>query len=61
MASALVGIVGWVWATVHIGRRGLLRRRHGSPPRVVVRPVLFWASVVVTTTLGAVASALLHR
>ncbi|MET7921599.1 hypothetical protein ABZU45_38475, partial [Streptomyces avermitilis] len=38
-------------------RRGLLRRWHGSPPRVVVRPVLFWASPALT--LGAVASALL--
>jgi hypothetical protein len=58
-ASTLIGIIGWVWATVHIGRRGLLRRWHGSPPQVVPRPALFWASVAVAMTLGAVASALL--
>lgn len=58
-ASTLIGIIGWVWATIHIGRRGLLRRWHGSPPQVVPRPALFWASVAVTMTLGAVASALL--
>ncbi|WRZ87863.1 DUF4184 family protein [Streptomyces sp. NBC_01007] len=57
-ASMLVGIVGWVWATVPIGRRGLMSRWHGSPPRGVVRPVLFWAPVAVKTTLGTVASAL---
>jgi hypothetical protein len=58
-ASTLIGIIGWVWATIHIGRRGLLRRWHGSPPQVVPRAALFWASVAVTMTLGAVASALL--
>jgi hypothetical protein len=58
-ASTLIGIIGWVWATIHIGRRGLLRRWHGSPPQVVPRPALFWASVAVTMSLGGVASALL--
>jgi hypothetical protein len=55
----VIGIIGWVWATVHIGRRGLLSRWHGSPPPVVPRPVLFWALAAVTMTLGAVASVLL--
>ena len=59
IASTVIGIVGWVWATVHIGRRGLLGRWHGPPPPVVARPAPFWASVAVMTALGAVASALL--
>lgn len=59
IASTLIGIVGWVWATVHIGRHGLLRRWHGPPPTVVIQPLRFWGSVALATTLGAVASALL--
>jgi hypothetical protein len=59
IASTLIGIVGWIWATVHIGRHGLLGRWHGPPPAVVTQPPRFWGSVAVTTTLGAVACALL--
>lgn len=59
IASTLIGIVGWVWATVHIGRHGLLRRWHGPPPTVVTRPLRFWGSMALATMLGSVACALL--
>lgn len=58
-ASTLIGIIGWIWATIHIGRRGLLRSWHGPPPLVATRPALFWTSVVMTMTPGAVASVML--
>lgn len=59
IASTLVGLAGWTWATVRIGRRGLLRRWHGTPPTVTVRPALFWATAALAAALGALASALL--
>ncbi|MGW1274710.1 DUF4184 family protein, partial [Streptomyces sp. NPDC002491] len=32
--SSAAGLAGWIWASVHIRRRGLLHRWHGPPPLV---------------------------
>jgi hypothetical protein len=58
-ASSLLGLIGWIWATVHIGRHGLLRHWHGPPPQTARRPVLFWAAVAAALTIGTTASVLL--
>jgi hypothetical protein len=58
-ASTLIGITGWVWATIHIRRHGLLERWHGPARQVGRRAVLFWSSAGVAMTTGAIASALL--
>ncbi|MEO3784166.1 DUF4184 family protein [Actinocorallia sp. B10E7] len=58
-ASTVLGLAGWVWASVHIGRRGLLREWHGPPPEIVRRPVRFWTVLAGTLAAGSAASALL--
>ena len=58
-ASTVLGLAGWTWASVHIGRRGLLREWHGPPPEIVRRPGRFWTVLAVTLAAGTAASALL--
>jgi hypothetical protein len=59
LASSAVGLAVWVLATVHIGRRGLLRQWHGPAPQVTRRPRVFWTVVTAAVAVGTVASALL--
>lgn len=58
-ASTVLGLAGWLWATVHIGRRGLLHEWHGPPPETVRRPGRFWTVLAGTLAAGTAASALL--
>ncbi|MDX5568817.1 DUF4184 family protein [Streptomyces sp. ID05-04B] len=56
--SSAAGLAGWIWASVHIGRHGLLHRWHGAPPLVARRPALWWTTVCATAA-GATALAVL--
>ncbi|ROO86962.1 uncharacterized protein DUF4184 [Actinocorallia herbida] len=58
-ASTVLGLAGWAWATVLIGRRGLLREWHGPPPETVRRPRRFWTVLAGILVTGSIASVLL--
>ncbi|MEO3930408.1 DUF4184 family protein [Micromonosporaceae bacterium B7E4] len=51
-ASDLFGLVAAAALAVHIGRSRLLRRWYGPPPSIVRRPVRFWSTVALFSTLG---------
>jgi hypothetical protein len=57
--SSAAGLVGWIWATVHIGRHGLLQRWHGPPPLISRRPALWWTTVATTALATTSIAALL--
>ncbi|MEH0449152.1 MULTISPECIES: DUF4184 family protein [unclassified Streptomyces] len=58
-ASSAAGLAGWIWATVRIGRHGLLHRWHGPPPLVTPRPALWWTTVSATAAAATALAALL--
>jgi hypothetical protein len=53
-ASDLLGFVAGAAVIIHIGRKGLLRRWHGSPPPTSSRPAAFWSAVAVVAAAGLI-------
>jgi hypothetical protein len=51
-ASNLLGFAAGGLLLVQIGRTGLLRRWHGPPPPVRVRPLAFWSAAAVALGTG---------
>ncbi|MEV6490827.1 DUF4184 family protein [Actinoplanes sp. NPDC051633] len=51
-ASNIAGFLAGAALLIHVGRKGLLRAWHGSPPRITARPVRFWTGVGVALAGG---------